>query len=125
MMSSVMEVFIVAWERTFDASLHPITGRVGQSATSGLVQTKVPKHASQLAEAGAVGQRATQATDAPCRHWISADDLRRKAESRLDRAEELAFEKALSTIRKHPKGKKMDDIRARRAASRMVASDPS
>jgi hypothetical protein len=58
-------------------------------------------------------------------HWISADDLRRKAASQLDRAEELALEKALSTIRKHPKGKKLDDVRARRAASKMVASDPS
>ncbi len=54
-----------------------------------------------------------------------ADELRRSALSQLDEAEERALEQALPVIRRHPKGKSLDDVQAMRFAAKLVANEPS
>ena len=57
--------------------------------------------------------------------WIDADDLRRRKWSQPDEAEELALETALPKIRRHPRGKALDDVAATMFAAKWVEKNPS
>lgn len=56
--------------------------------------------------------------------WTSADDFRRSEYSQLDEAEEYALEQALGLVRRHPKGKTMDDATALMKAAEIVVKRP-
>jgi hypothetical protein len=56
--------------------------------------------------------------------WIVADDYRRREDTRLDDAEELALEWTLKALRNHPKLKGKDRVQITRAAANLIAKRP-